>query len=245
MSGHSKWSQIKRQKGVTDQKKGHAFTKLAAAITITVRQAGGICDPNQNFKLRLAIEKARAMNMPKDNIERAIERGKGGDKGEGFEEVVYEGFAPGGVAVIVEAATDKKARTTGDIKNIFDKNGASMGVLGTVAYQFQSKGAITVKKDGRSIDDIFLLAADAGAEDVEETGEEVLVYTKPDAVAKVKDSLVRQGLHVSEFELTRKPITTVRIEEKEVAQKVLSFLEKLENLDDVQKVYANAVILEK
>ena len=239
MSGHSKWSTIKRQKGISDQKRGQAFTKLAGAITIAVRQGGGVSDPNSNFKLRLAIEKARSVNMPKDNIERAIERGKGADKGEGFDEVVYEAFAPGGVSLIVEAATDKKTRTTGDVKNMLEKNGATMGVQGSVLYQFQSKGMITVKKNNMTADDIMLIAADVGADDIEDADDVVLVYTKPDAVAKIKDALTEQGMTVQEFELTRKPITNIIINDKETADKILSLLDKLESLDDVQKVYAN------
>lgn len=240
MSGHSKWAQIKRQKGVADQKRGQAFTKLASAITLAVRQGGGITDPNQNFKLRLAIDRAREMNMPKDNIERAIERGAGkGGKGEGFEEVVYEGFAPAGVAVIVEAATDNSLRTTAEIKNVFNKNGGTIGTLGSVAYLFETKGLITVKKEGKTTEDIFLIAADAGAEDIEEAGESVLIYTKPEEVAQVKDALIAAKLEVEDFEQMRKPVTVIRIEEKDTAERVLLFLEKLENLDDVQKVYAN------
>ncbi|MDP2649712.1 MAG: YebC/PmpR family DNA-binding transcriptional regulator [bacterium] len=239
MSGHSKWTQIKRQKGVADAKRGQAFTKLANAIAIAVREGGGIGDPSQNFKLRLAIEKARSINMPKENIERAIEKGQGkGEKGDFFE-VVYEGFAPGGAAVIAEAATDNKMRTTAEIKNIFDKNGGHLGVPGSVSYQFVSKGLINVKKNGKSFDDIFLAAVDAGAEDVEDAGEIVLVYTKPEDLAKVKDIITKMGFSIESFELTRKPLSTFQIESPVEAKKILSFVEKLETLDDVQKVYSN------
>lgn len=239
MSGHSKWSQIKRQKGVSDVKRGAAFTKMANAITISVRDGGGIGDPAQNFHLRLLIEKARQINMPKENIERAIERALSKGKGEGFEETVYEGFAPGGASFIVEAATDNKLRTNSEVKNIIEKNGGTMGNPGSVAYQFEKKGLITVKKDGKTIDDIFLLAADAGAADVEEAGDEVMVYTAPSELTKVKDALVESGLTVSGFELTRKPMTTVEITDKAVAEKLISFMDKIEELDDVQKVYSN------
>lgn len=240
MSGHSKWTQIKRQKGVTDIKRGQAFTKLANAITIAVREGGGITDPNQNFRLRLTIEKARTINMPKDNIERAIERGRGkGGMGEGFSEVVYEGFGPGGVALIVEAATDNKLRTTSEVKNLFDKNNANLGIPGAVSYMFQKKGLVTVSKDGKTLDDIFLIAADVGAEDVEDAADAVIIYTKFEDLMKVKDQLSKNGLKVLEAELTRKPVTTVSITDREAAQKTLSFIEKLESLDDVQKVYSN------
>lgn len=238
MSGHSKWSQIKRQKGVSDVRRGQAFTKIANAITLAVKEGGGIGDPEKNFKLRLAVEKARAINTPKENIERAIERGMGRGKVESLEKVVYEGFAPGGVAVIAEAATDNRQRTNSEVKNIFDKNGGTLGNPGSVSYQFQKKGTITIKKNEKTIDDIFLAAADCGAEDIEEAGEEVLVYTKPEDLRKVKD-LLSNNFTVTNAEITRKPLVTVRIEDKGTAQKVLSFLDKLESCDDVQRVDAN------
>lgn len=243
MSGHSKWKQIKRQKGVTDKKKGQAFTKIAKAITIAVRQGGGIGDPAQNFRLRLAVEQARAINTPKENIERAIEKGMGKSDGGGLEETVYEGFAPEGIALIIEAATDNKQRTTPEVKSILEKNGGSLATPGAVSYQFEQKGLITVKKDsppaGGSLDDIFLLAADAGAEDIEEAGEEVLIYTRPDQLSLVKDMLVENNLTVKEIEITRKPKITIPITNKESAHKILALVEKLEDLEDVQKVYAN------
>lgn len=243
MSGHSKWAQIKRQKGVADIKRGQAFTKVAKGITIAVKQGGGVSDPSQNFRLRLAIEKARAINMPKENIERAIERGMGKSGGMGLEESVYEGFGPQGVAVIVEAATDNKQRTTPEIKSVFEKNGGTLATPGAVSYQFEQKGLITVKKGtppaGRSLDDIFLISADAGAEDIEEAGDEVLIYTKPDQIALVKDILVKNNLAVKDLELIRKPKTTISITDRENADKMLALVEKLEELEDVQKVYAN------
>lgn len=243
MSGHSKWSQIKRQKGVADAKRGQTFTKIALGITIAVKAGGGITDPNQNFRLRLEIEKARSANMPKENIERAIERGIGkGDKGE-LSEVVYEGFAPHGVAVIVEAVTDNKQRTTPEIKSLFDKNGGTLGVPGSVAYQFTQMGLLVVAKHGQSFDDIFLQAIDAGAVDVEEVGEEVFLYTNPHDVAKVKDALSK-SLSVVSSELIRKPNTTVTISDKESADKLMHFIERIENHEDVQKVYANFDIRE-
>lgn len=241
MSGHSKWSQIKRQKGFADIKKGQVFTKLAAAITIAVRSGGGVTDPNQNFRLRLLVEKARAVNMPKENIQRAINRASS-KQDSVLEEVVYEGFTPGGVAVIIDAATDKKLRTTGEMKQLFNNNGATLGNPGSVSYQFQTAGLITVEKLEKSTDEIFLSAADAGALDVEEAGDTVLVYTKPEELASVKDQLVAAGLQVSEFELTRKPVTSIEIEDRALIDKIFSFIEKLESLDDVQKVYTNISI---
>lgn len=248
MSGHSKWAQIKRQKGAADIKRGQTFTKIANAITIAVREGGGIGDPDSNFRLRLAIDKARSANMPKENIQRAIDRGKGPSTGSGsssLEEVVYEGFGPAGVAVMVETVTDNKQRTASEIKNIFDKSGGTLASLGAVSYQFAQKGLITVAKNGKTLDDIFMLAAEAGAEDVEEAGSEVLIYTKPDELSKIKESLAAEGLSIIEAELTRKAVTTVPISNREMAQKALSFMEKLEGLDDVQKVYANFDIPEE
>ncbi len=238
MSGHSKWATIKRQKGANDAKRGQLFTKLSKAITIAVRQGGGSPDPESNFRLRLAIEAARAANMPKENIERAIQRASGKDAGI-LEEATYEGFGPGGFSVVVEAFTDNKLRTVSEVKNVFNKNGGSMGAQGSVMYQFGKKGVITVVKDGKSLDDLFLIAADNGAEDIEDAGEEVLLYTRPEDVTKVKDVLSQNGLQVNTFELIYKPIVTNIITDKSSSEKALSFIDKLESLDDVQKVYAN------
>ncbi|MDE2026038.1 MAG: YebC/PmpR family DNA-binding transcriptional regulator [Patescibacteria group bacterium] len=238
MSGHSKWAQIKRQKGTNDAKRGLAFTKLSAAITIAVKQGGGIGDPNQNFHLRLAVDAARAQNMPKENIERAIARAAGKDAAS-MEEAMYEGFGPNGVSIIVEAATDNKNRTTGDVNNVFNKNGGTMGQPGSVSYQFKQMGRIIVEKNGKTLDDIFLLAADAGAEDVEDVDNEVFVYTHPGSLNKVREALMAAGLTVKEVELMWKPLTIITVDAEETQQKVISLLDKLEELDDVQKVYSN------
>jgi YebC/PmpR family DNA-binding regulatory protein len=238
MSGHSKWTQIKRQKGVNDQKRGKTFTKLANAITIAVKQGGGIGDPASNFRLRLAIDAARASNMPKENIERAIKRASGKDAGE-ITEVTYEGFAPGGVSVIVEAATDNAMRTTSEVKSIFNKAGASFGQPGSVAYQFKHVGRIIAQKIGKSFDDIFAVAADLGAEDIEEVGDEVFVYTPLQDLAKIKDALVAAGIEVTEAELIREPIMTVEVGEQDKTLRIENFINSLEELDDVQKVYTN------
>lgn len=238
MSGHSKWAQIKRQKGVADTKRGQAFTKMANAISIAVRAGGGIGDPAQNFHLRLEMEKARAINMPKENMLRAIERGMGkGGKGELFE-VVYEGFAPSGISVIVEAVTDNKMRTTPEIKSLFDKNGGTLGNQGSVSYLFSQMGQITVIKNGKTMDDIFLIAVDLGAIDVEDGGGEVFIYTSPSDLARIKEDIA-QIFDVTDASLIRKPSMTVSLTQKEIAEKVLSFIEKIESHDDVQKVYAN------
>lgn len=239
MSGHSKWAQIKRQKGAADIKRGQAFTKVANAITIAVRDGGGIADPDSNFKLRLAIEKARSVNMPKENIQRAIDRGKGiGEKGT-LEEVVYEGFGPGGVAIMVECVTDSKERTRAEVKNVFEKQGGTLGQSGTVSYQFKQVGLVTVHKNGKSADDILTVAAEAGAEDMEEAGSEALIYTNLSNLKAVKEDLTKAGFTVTDAQLYRKPTITVPISDKDTSGKVLSLVEKLESLDAVQKVYAN------
>ncbi len=238
MSGHSKWSTIKRQKGAADAKRGQLFTKLSKAITIAVGQGGGVTDPNSNPRLRLAVDTARSANMPKDNIDRAIQRAAGKQVNE-MEEVVYEGFGPGGFSIIIEAITDNKMRTTPEVKNRIEKLGGRVGTQGSVSYQFAQKGLVSIDKNGHTLDDIFLMSADAGADDIEEAGEEILIYTKPDDLAKVRDSLLQQGLIVKNAEFIRKPLTLVEISDQETAEKAISFIEKLEELDDIQKIYAN------
>ena len=242
MSGHSKWSTIKRQKGAADIKRGLTFTKIANALTIAVKKGGGVSDPTQNFHLRLLIEKARSANMPKENIERAIERAQGREAS-ALEEVVYEGFGEGGkVTFLVDAATDNKQRTTSEVKNLFDKAGAVLARPGAVSYQFQTKGLIKVAKNGKGIDDIFLTAADAGAEDVEDGEDEIVVYTKPEELTKVKDELAKSGLVIREVELTRKPKVTIEITDKNTLDKIYAFVDRLESLDDIQKVYTNILV---
>ncbi len=238
MSGHSKWSTIKRQKGTKDQKRGQVFTKLSYSITTAVREGGGVTDPNSNFRLRLAVEEARAANMPKENIKRAIERASGGQVGD-IEEIIYEGFGPGGFSVIVETLTDKKQRTIAEVKNAFEKNGGSLGVAGSALYLFKKKGMITVRKDGKTLDEIFLIAADSSAEDVEDNGDDVIIYTKSEDSAKARLALAEQGLSIKESHLFWKPITINSISDKEKAEKAIKFVEILEELDDVHKVYVN------
>lgn len=238
MSGHSKWATIKRQKSLNDQKRGKTFTKLANAITIAVKQGGGIGDPNSNFRLRLAIDAARASNMPKENIERAIKRATEGKSGT-FEEVIYEGFAPGGVSVIIEAATDNSMRTTSEVKSVFNKAGASFGQPGSVSYQFKHIGRIIVKKGEKTFDEIFSLAADDGADDIEEVLDEVFIYTPLQSLTKIKDALLSAGLEVVEADLIRAPIIKVEVNEEDKLSKIENFVSTLEEMDDVQKVYTN------
>ena len=237
MSGHSKWSTIKRQKGAADARRGATFTKISNAITIAVRQGGRVGDPDQNPKLRLAIETARANNMPKDNIERAIARATAKGEGE-MTELIYEGFAPGGASVVVEAVTDNVNRSTSEVKSLFNKYGAKFAEPGSVTYQFKQIGEITVRKDGKSIDDIFLSAAELGAEDIEDGEGEAIVYTNVSDLSKIKDGLGALGFQILGAEISRKPINKIEIGEED-REKILTFLSALEELDDVQKVYSN------
>lgn len=250
MSGHSKWSQIKRQKGSQDAKRGQLFTKIANAISIAVRESGGISDPGENFKLRLAIEKARAVNMPKENIKRAIERGKGlpaggtsnlpgaRERGEGLEEITYEGFGPGGIGVIVECVTDNRQRTLAEVKNIFERYGGKLLKPGSLSYQFTKTGLLVVKKT-LPADTVVTKAIDAGANDLEETDDAFEIYTEPSSLKSIKETLEREGLIILEAELSRKPVTTMPIKDRDTGGKVLSFMEELETLNSVQKVYSN------
>lgn len=239
MSGHSKWSTIKRQKGAADAKRGQVFTKMGNAITIAVREGGG-GDPTSNFKLRLAMDQAKGVNMPKENIQRAIERGLGkGGEGAQIESTVYEGYGPGKVALIVEATTDNKNRTTGEVRNVIEKSGGSFVSPGTVSWMFAEEGMISVPKAGKTFDELFDIAAEAGAEDVADLGDLVEVYTKPTDLETVKKNLVDRGLVPTNAEISKKPTTTVEITDAETSRKILDLMEKLEDLDDVQKVWSN------
>lgn len=239
MSGHSKWAQIKRQKGATDVKRGQLFTKLANVISIAVREGGGITDPESNFRLRLAIDRARAENMPKENIERAIERAKGGGEKEALREVLCEGFGPGGIAVLVEAVTDNKLRTASEIKNVIEKNGGTLASPGAVSYLFEKKGTITISRGDKSFDDVFMIAAEAGAEDLEDLNSEILVYTDAQNLKKVRDYLSKSNISIKDAELIWKPVNFVLISDEDLSRKVLDFVERIEGLDDVHKVYSN------
>lgn len=238
MSGHSKWSQIKRQKGVADIKRGATFTKLANAITIATREGGG-GDPVSNFKLRLAIDQARAVNMPKDNIARAIDRGLGKGGAAALETVTYEGYAPGKVAIIIEAATDNKNRTTPEIRSMLEKIGGTFAAQGAVSWMFKDCGLIIASKQGKTFDEVFEIGVDAGAEDVEDLGDAVEIYTKPNELEVVKRAIEEKGLVVQTAELIKKPTTFTEIAGKDLAQKVISTIEKLEEHDDVQRVWSN------
>lgn len=242
MSGHSKWSTIKRQKGAADAKRGMTFTKLANAITIATKQ-GGSGDPASNPRLRLALEQARTANMPKDNVQRAIDRGLGKLPGQTIEEVLYEGFGPAKVAFVVEGVTDNRMRTTQEVKNIFDRSGGAMGSNGSTAYMFDKKGELRVKTKGGSKDDEMLELIDLGVEDVEDFDEEgtlkYLIYVEPTELANMSTKVTQQGFEVESAELIYKPNLTVEVKDPDQAKKVIEFAEKLEDHDDIQKVFAN------
>jgi YebC/PmpR family DNA-binding regulatory protein len=240
MSGHSKWATIHRAKEANDAKKGAAFTKLAQAITLAVRRGGGIGDPDKNFHLRLAIDRARDLNMPKDNISRAIERGTGGSGGEQLDEVLFEGFAPGGVAVLVSAVTDNKLRTAQKVREVLDKSGGSMGGSGSVSYLFSQKGELFVnKKPDSSLEEQELEIIDLGVDDLETSPEGFVVYCDRDKTFEVRQGLEKLGYKVESAEITMKPAMPVEVDDTESALRVESILERLEGLDDVQKVWSN------
>jgi YebC/PmpR family DNA-binding regulatory protein len=236
MSGHSKWSQIKRQKGVNDAKRGAVFTKVARDIALAARAGGA--DPDGNFKLRLAIEQARAVNMPQDNIKRAVERGAGGADAEQFEEIVYEGYGPGGVAVLVEAATDNKNRTAADVRAIFTKAGGQLAGSGAVAWQFEQRGVVSIQRRGQDADEIALLAIDAGADDVDTDSDPLEVYTAPHDLEAVRKALESAGVKIESAEMTMQATNTIEVDAGRARQN-LRLIENLEDHDDVQRVTAN------
>jgi len=236
MSGHSKWSQIKRQKGAADVKRGVIFTKMTKEIMIAAKEGGG--DPDGNFRLRLAMDRARNVNMPRENIQRAIERAIGSGDAAALESVVYEGYAPGGVSVMIEAATDNRNRTVSEIRAAFTRGGGKLGESGSVQWLFEQKGIIEIDAKGKDADVIELAAIDAGAEDVEAEPGLITVYTTPAAFERVKKALETAGIKVASAELSMRPTTTVRVEGDQ-AKKLLGLVDALEELDDVIKVHAN------
>ncbi|MCX8126680.1 MAG: YebC/PmpR family DNA-binding transcriptional regulator, partial [Dehalococcoidia bacterium] len=237
MSGHSKWSKIKRQKVADDAKRGQVFTKLTREIIVAAREGGG--NPEANFRLRLAIQKARDANMPSENINRAIQKGIGGG-GEGsgqLTEITFEGYGPKGVAVLVEAVTDNRNRTVQEVRSLFTKFGGSLGATGSVSWLFESKGVITVDATGNEAEDLAMTAIEHGAEDVKIEKGYIEIYTKPKDLEAVRKAIEAKK-PVSSAEVLMEPKNTVMLEGEDVA-KVLNFLERLEELDDVQKVASN------
>jgi len=238
MSGHSKWSKVKRFKGAIDAKRGKMFSKLSKEISIAARTGGG--DPSANPRLRSAIQTARTQSMPNDNIERAIRRGTGeGSVAQHFDEIVYEGYAPGGVAVIVEAATDNKNRTAAEIRRIFSKNHGNLAATGSVSYMFHKKGQITVPRAGLEGDRILELVLEAGAEELTTDEDQYVIITSHDQLYAVADALKNAGVTTDGQKFTFIPDTTVPVNDETVAQQVLRLCDALEDDDDVQNVYSN------
>jgi YebC/PmpR family DNA-binding regulatory protein len=239
VAGHSKWAQIKRKKAANDAKRGQMFTRLIREITVAAREGGG--DPNFNPRLRLAIDTAKAANMPADNIERAIKRGTGELEGVHYEEVVYEGYAPGGVALYIQALTDNLNRTVAEVRHILNKHGGSLGTSGSVAWQFDRKVQIFVKADRYDEETVMLAALEAGAEDMERDDDLYVITTEPAAFHAVQEALREQGIEIDEAELAMLPQSMVAVEGDE-ARRLLKLLDALDEADDVQKVYSNADI---
>jgi YebC/PmpR family DNA-binding regulatory protein len=238
MAGHSKWKQIKRQKAVVDAKRGAQFTKLGREITMAAKAGGG--DPAGNARLRLAILKAREGNMPMDIIDRAISKAVGGGEATQLDEIVYEGYGPGGTAVMVEAVTDNRNRTVAEVRNAFGRGGGNLGETGSVAWVFTTRGELTLSlAPDRSEDDIALVAIDAGAEDFAVEDGIMTVYTKPEDLEIVRKSLIDAGIEPESADVARVPNTMVMLDTKDALQ-ALRMLDRLEDLDDVQKVYSNA-----
>jgi YebC/PmpR family DNA-binding regulatory protein len=244
MSGHSKWSTIKHKKGVQDARRGKLFSKLARAIIVAAKEGGG--DPSANLALQNAIEKAKSYSMPKDNIERAIARGSGADAdAAAFETVVYEGYGPSGVAVLVEALTDNRNRTAADVRHVFSKNDGNLGTAGAVAWLFERRGLVLVAVDGADEDELMLAAAEGGADDVVRDGSSWQITASPENLTAIRAAVERAGFTVDSAELTLAPKTTIEIGDESQAKKILRLVDALEDNDDVQEVYANFDIPER
>lgn len=237
MSGHSKWSKVKHQKATTDVVKSFAFTKATRAIAVAVREGGGITDPGMNFHLRLAIEKARDVNMPKENIERAIAKGAG-EGAASIEQVIYDGYGPGGVALLINAATDNRQRTVSQIKNVLERGAGALATPGAVSFQFKRRGVLTVPKQGMTIDTLLSACIDAGAEDVVEATDLFEVYTQHTALSAVKQSLEALNIPIENMSLIMHPTLPVAGDDA-LRVKINDLVTALEELDDVQVVYTN------
>ena len=236
MSGHSRWSQIKRKKGKADVQRGKLFSKILREITVAAKNGGG--DPKGNMRLKAAIESAKEVNMPQDNIKRAIQKGTGELPGESYEDIMYEGYAPGGVAVLVHVLTDNRNRTAPEVRHVFEKQGGNMGAAGAVAWMFDRKGVILVDAEKIGEDDLMGKALDAGATDMRRTEKVFEITTAPAEMDAVRDALVKAGVPILEAHVTYVPQSTVRVEAPTAAS-VMRLIEALEELDDVQHVYAN------
>ncbi|MGI5880677.1 MAG: YebC/PmpR family DNA-binding transcriptional regulator [Syntrophomonadaceae bacterium] len=240
MAGHSKWANIKHQKARSDEKRGKEFTKISKEITIAVR-TGGSTDPDANSKLKLAIQKAKAINMPNDNINRAVKKGSGDSDSDALEEIIYEGYAPAGVAVMLEIATDNRNRTASEIRHLFSKHNGNLGESGCVAWMFKRAGLITINKADLSVDEeeFILQALEMGADDVRDEDDVYEVITAPDAFMDIKEALEKANYKIEEADVVLLPENTVEINDLDTAVKVIKLIELLEDHDDVQNVYAN------
>jgi len=244
LSGHSKWSSIKHKKGAADAKRGKLFSKLARSIIVAAKEGGG--DPENNLALANAIDKAKSYSMPKDNIERAIAKGSGsGADADAFEGIVYEGYGPEGVAVIVEALTDNRNRTASEVRHIFAKFGGNLGTTGAVAWQFERRGVVLVGADGVDEDELFMAAADGGAEDIEADGGVIQVTSAPENLQAVREAIEAAGFPIESAELSMLPKNTVAVDDEGKAKQLMRLIEALEDDDDVQEVYANFDIPEQ
>jgi len=237
MSGHSKWATIKRKKAKVDAQKGASFARYSREILVAAKIGGA--NPDSNFRLRSAIDKAKAAGLPNDNVKRLIEKASGGSDGGSFEDITYEGYAPGGVAVLIEAVTDNRNRTAGDIRSYFNKNNGNLGETGCVGWIFKEFGVISIDKKTIDYDKLFEDAINAGADDFTEEEEEYKIFTNPDALQSVAETIEKEGYKLQTVEVTRIPQNTVAVEDKEVAKYLLRLLDSIENHDDVQNVWAN------
>jgi YebC/PmpR family DNA-binding regulatory protein len=244
VSGHSKWSSIKHKKGAADAKRGKLFSKLSRAIIVAAKEGGG--DPANNLALQNAIEKAKSYSMPKDNIERAIAKGSGADAdAQTFETVIYEGYGPDGVAVIVEALTDNRNRTAADVRHLFAKSDGNLATAGAVAWLFERRGVVLVPADGVDEDELTLAAAEGGADDVELDGSLYQIISAPETLSALREAVEAAGFEIESAELTMIPKTTVEVADESAAKKILRLIDALEDNDDVQDVYANFDIPER
>jgi len=244
LSGHSKWSSIKHKKGAADAKRGKLFSKLARSIIVAAKEGGG--DPLNNLALANAVEKAKSYSMPKDNIERAIAKGSGsGADADAFEAIVYEGYGPEGVAVIVEALTDNRNRTASEVRHIFAKFGGNLGTTGAVAWQFERRGVVLVPAEGVDEDELFMAAAEGGAEDIEADGDVIQVTSAPEDLQALRGAIEAAGFPIESVELSMLPKNTVAVDDEGKAKQLMRLIEALEDDDDVQEVYANFDIPEQ
>lgn len=244
MSGHSKWANIKHKKARADAQKGQAFTKIGRELVVAAKAGGS--DPANNFRLKLVIEKAKAVNIPNDNIQRAIQKGAGSGEGENYEELRYEGYAPGGVAVMVNILTDNRNRTAGEMRHIFSKNGGNLGETGCVSWMFKEKGQLSISREGLKMDEdeFLMLALDTGAEDVETEEESFQVYTDPADMENVRQALIDQGMAVEDAAVNLIPENKIEIADSDQASKIIKLIDALDEHDDVQGVFTNFELAE-